>query len=83
MAFCPICKGNHDPNFLCVIRAQEVLGDAESKMGFKKRNKKSKARSKKIEKEADRFMFKFLIGTIAFFLLISFLSIMIMKYIIK
>jgi len=83
MAFCPICKGNHDPNFLCVNRAQEVLGDAESKTGFKKRNKKSKARFKKIEKEADRFMIKFLIGTIAFFLLISFLSIMIFEYIFK
>ena len=83
MAFCPICKSNHDPNFLCVNRAQEMLGDAESKTGFKKKTKKSKARFKKIEKEADRFMFKFFIGTIAYFLLINFLSIMIIKCIFK
>ena len=28
MPFCPICKSNHDPDYLCVDRARESLEEA-------------------------------------------------------
>ena len=57
MSFCPICKGNHDPDLPCFDKSTQALRD----MGIKEKDKKPKESFKKLSKQADKFMFKFLI----------------------
>ena len=50
MAFCPVCKGNHDPDVLCV----DSVGRALKDMGIKENKKRSKKEFSEIGKGARR-----------------------------
>ena len=55
MAFCPICKGNHDPDVLCVDSAGRALKD----MGIKDNRKISKKELSEVDKKARKSLIIF------------------------
>ena len=70
MSFCPVCGTNHDSNYLCIERGREAL----HKAGIETDSPSSKEDFKKLEKKADRYMFKLLLQVIVVLFIVFLIS---------
>ncbi len=61
MAFCPICKGQHDPDLQCTDMSTQILREA----GIEPAQKTSKQEQREIENQADRSMIVFFLVLIS------------------